>query len=162
FMNALSISAMEDAGQGFDVFAITFVDNGRDMREAWGGWADGLTEWNCDGGYIHENTAIDNTDVNLIVGGGVGRVLEGSVIANVAKHAFGGLNVGTFGHEADRSGSVYRHNTIVAEPNQMAFGLMVGDEPWWNPWNPAAFTANAGEIYGNVIHGAVVNLAIDG
>jgi hypothetical protein len=162
FMNAVCQSAMEVAGQKFEIFASTFMDNGRDMREGWGGWADGLTVWNCDGGFIHENTFIDNTDVDLIVGGGFGCVVENNVIANVSKHAFAGLNVGTFGPAADHSGSTYRYNTIVAAPNQMAFGLMVGDEPWWNPWNPAAFTAHAGEIYDNVIRGAVVNLAIDG
>ena len=161
-MNALCKSAMEVAGQGFDISASTFMDNGRDIREMWGGWADGLTVWNCDGGYIHQNAFIDNTDVNLIVGGGFGCVVESNAITNVSKHAFAGLNVGTFGPAADHSGSVYRSNTIVAAPNQMAFGLMVGDEPWWNPWNPDVFTAYAGEIYGNVIRGAVVNLAIDG
>jgi hypothetical protein len=161
-MNAICQSAMEVAGHAFEIFASTFMDNGRDMREASGAWADGLTVWNCDGGYIHDNTFIDNSDVDLIVGGGFGCVVEANVIVNVSKHAFAGLNVGTFGPGADHSGSVYRYNTILAAPNQMAFGLMVGDEPWWNPWNPAAFTANAGEIYGNVIRGAVVNLAIDG
>jgi hypothetical protein len=32
--------------------------------------------------------------------------------------------------------TIYRNNTILSAPKQMAFGLMVGDEPWWNAWNP--------------------------
>jgi len=160
--NAICKSGMELRGAGFEITGSTFANNGRDMWEADGRWSDGLTVWNCNGGHIHHNTFIDNTDVNLIVGGGFGCVVEDNVITNVSKHAFAGLNVGTFGADADHSGSIYRNNTIVSAANQMAFGLMVGDEPWWNPWSPYMSTANAGDIYGNTISGAVVNLAIDG
>jgi hypothetical protein len=161
-MNAICKSGMEVRGEGFEITGSTFADNGRDMWQAAGRWADGLTVWNCDGGHIHDNTFSNNTDVNLIVGGGFGCVVEDNVITNVSTHAFAGLNVGTFGPDANHSGSIYRNNTIRSAPNQMAFGLMVGDEPWWNPWSPYFFTTNAGEIYGNTITGAVVNLAIDG
>jgi hypothetical protein len=54
------------------------------MWEANGRWADGLTVWNCDGGHIHDNTFSDNTDVNLIIGGGFGCVVEDNVISNVS------------------------------------------------------------------------------
>jgi hypothetical protein len=161
-MNAICKSGMELRGQGFEITGSTFANNGRDMWEADGRWSDGLTVWNCDGGHIHHNTFIDNTDVNLIVGGGLGCVVEDNVITNVSKHAFAGINVGTFGPDANHSGSIYRNNTILSAPNEMAFGLMVGDEPWWNPWSPYMSTVNAGDIYGNTISGAVVNLAIDG
>jgi len=160
--NAICKSGMEVRGEGFEITGSTFADNGRDRWQANGRWADGLTVWNCDGGHIHDNTFIDNTDVNLIIGGGFGCVVEDNVITNISAHAFAGLNVGTFGPDADHAGSIYRNNTIFSAPNQMAFGLMVGDEPWWNPWSPYMSTTNAGEIYGNTITGAVVNLAIDG
>jgi parallel beta helix pectate lyase-like protein len=160
--NAICKSGMEMRGAGFEITDSTFANNGRDMWEADGRWSDGLTVWNCDGGHIYHNTFIDNTDVNLIVGGGFRCVVEDNVITNISKHAFAGMNVGTFGPDANHSGSIYRNNTILSAPNQMAFGLMVGDEPWWNPWSPYMSTTNAGEIYGNTINGAVVNLAIDG
>lgn len=161
-MHAICKSGMEVRGEAFEIAASTFTDNGRDMVQADGRWADGLTVWNCDGGHIHDNTFSDNTDVNLIIGGGLGCIVEDNFIANLSTHAFAGMNVGTFGRDANHSGSIYRNNTIFSAPNQMAFGLMVGDEPWWNPWSPYMSTANAGEIYGNTISGAVVNLAIDG
>jgi len=160
--NAICKSGMEARGEGFEITGSTFENNGRDMWEANGRWADGLTVWNCDEGHIHDNTFSNNTDANLIIGGGFGCVVEDNTITNVSAHAFAGLNVGTFGADANHAGSIYRNNTIVSAPNQMAFGLMVGDEPWWNAWNPSMSVTNAGEIYGNTISGAVVNLAIDG
>jgi len=161
-MNAICKSGMEVRGESFEITGSTFTDNGRDMWEADARWADGLTVWNCDRGHIHDSTFSDNTDIDLIIGGGFGCVVEDNFIANLSTHAFAGMNVGTFGPDANHFGSIYRNNRIFSTPNQMAFGLMVGDEPWWNPWSPYMSTTNAGEIYGNTINGAVVNLAIDG
>lgn len=44
----------------------------------------------------------------------------------------------------------------------MAFGLIVGHEPWWSEGALDGFVTHAGSVTHNSISGAVVNLAIDG
>jgi hypothetical protein len=163
-VNAICHSAMEASGSNFEIAHSTFSNNGRDINENPNGyWSDGLTVWQCNQSHIYENVLQDNTDIDLIVGGGQGCLVEDNTIINEDKHAFAGLNVGWFPNgNGDHSGSTYRNNTIESGPGQMAFGLVVGQEPWWHPAFPDMFVPNAGTITENSISGAVVNLAIDG
>jgi len=173
--NALCGSAMTVAGTSFTISNSLFQNNG--TFSSWSDpsqpWADGLTVLSCNllgsgGGTIHDNTFLDNTDVGLIVGGGHSCNVYGNTIDNQNKHAFAGMNVGFFpgmsdGGSGDHTGSTFHDNVIAQNTsyNQMSFGLIVGNEPWWAPALDG-FVSNAGSVTNNTILHAVVNLAIDG
>ena len=174
--NAVCGSGMTVAGAGFTISNSLFQNNGTftsysDPNQP---WADGLTVLNCNfhgagGGSIHDNTFLDNTDIGLIVGGGRNCNVYGNTIDNQYKHAFAGLSVGFFpevsdGGSGDHTGSTFHDNHIAQNTitDQMAFGLEIGNEPWWNPTALDGFVSNAGSVTNNTILGAVVNLAIDG
>lgn len=67
----LCSSAMEVRGEDFEIYDSSFTTNGSSQTTyANAPWADGLTIWNCEDGYVHDNHFEDNTDIGLIVGGG--------------------------------------------------------------------------------------------
>ena len=108
---------------------------------------------------VHHNVLEDNTDIDLVVGGGTGCDIFGNTITNTYHHAFGGLQVGWFPNGGgNHSGVSYRNNSISSLANKLAFGLIVG----FHPWNPLQPVVNAGTVSGNQSSGAVVNLAVDG
>lgn len=161
---ALCGTAFEGFGSNLSITDSDFYLNGRGIGEYAPGpdpWADGLTLWSCENGIVRNNTFADNTDINLAVGGGAGCVVEDNVIANGAKHGFAGLGVVWFPHGAgNHAGSVYRRNTITSGLDRLAFGIVVGNEPW----HPAAsgFVGHAGVVENNTVSGAVVNIAVVG
>lgn len=156
-------TGMVAEGSNFEIKDSYFHDNGYDSD---GSWSDGLTIWRCDGGWVHHNTAENNTDVGIVVGGGSGCTIENNQITNTSIHAFAGIHIGWFPPGAgNHGGSVYRNNTISSSMDGMAFGLVVGFEPWWDdnpPFDLSSFVSNAGSVTGNSITGAVVNLGVSG
>src|SRR5262249_17003653 len=78
-----------------------FAYNGRDRWSQASGtpWSDGMTVLNCRGA-IWKNVFVDNTDIDLVVGGSAGAGSSCSVLDNTIWHggkfAFAGLNVGNF------------------------------------------------------------------
>lgn len=161
---ALCGTALEGFGSNFTIVDSDFYLNGRGVGEPAPGpepWADGVTLWSCHAGIVRNNTFADNTDVGLAVGGGADCVVEDNVIANGNTHGFAGLGVVWFPHGAgNHAGSVYRRNTVTSGLNRLAFGIVVGNEPWY----PAAsgFVVDAGTVELNSVSGAVVNLAVAG
>jgi hypothetical protein len=154
-------------GYGYQVTNSYLHDNGWPQGSyPDGSWADGLTVLSCNnGGWIHGNTLTDNTDVDLVTGGGRNCTIENNTISNTTKHGFAGFHVGWYPNgNGDHSGSNYRNNTITSGVDMLAFGMAVGFEPWYNPAFPFpdGFTTNAGSVTGNTISGAVVNLAVEG
>ena len=120
-------------------------------------WSDGLTVWNCQNGRIHHNTFWDNTDVDLIVGGGLCTV-EDNTIDHSGAYGFAGLMVGWFpGGDGNHTGSVFRRNHVTSSLNKLAFGIMVGSHPWTVDWP----FINAGSVTGNSSSGAVINLMVE-
>ena len=166
--NALCHSGMEVFGTSFTIQGSTFRNNGFHANDAETKWADGLTVLTCDAGHVLGNTFIDNTDVGLIVGGGHNCDVSGNHIDNQNKRAFAGLNVGCFlaagsGGHGDHFGSQYLNNVVgaVTNPDKMAFGIVVGNEPWWGV-DLDCFVSDAGSVMSNQLSHAVVNLAVDG
>ncbi len=99
----------------------------------------------------------------IVVGGGWNGTVENNQITNNDHYGFAGLHVGWFpSGNGDHAGMTYQNNTISSAPNKLAFGIIVGFEPWWGlPGNDGLVT-NAGSVVSNSVSGAVVNLAIDG
>jgi hypothetical protein len=157
-ISALCGSALEVYSDGLSVTNSYFASNG--YAYPTGPWADGLTVWGCLNGSVHDNTFSDNTDVDLIVGGG-----NCSVYSNTISHpnvrGLAGLMVGQFpGLNGNHSGATYHDNTITSSLNKLSFGLLVGQHPW--TMDGAKQVSDLGSVFSNGVSGAVVNLAVDG
>jgi hypothetical protein len=97
--NAICGSGAEVGGSGFEVANSYFVLNGYPAAQGGGGgpWADGMTVWAClGGGSIHDSQFLENTDVDLVVGGGNTCSITNNLIVNSMVHAFAGLQLGIF------------------------------------------------------------------
>lgn len=152
--------------EGAFVVENSFIhDNGWDTNMS---WADGITVQGCTefGAYrgeVRNNRVENNTDIGVIAGGGPCQVYSNQ-ISQTNTHAFAGLMVGWFpGGGGNHGGANYYNNTITSALNGMAFGIMVGNEAWFNEAHGYTdYVSNAGSVTGNSISGAVVNLAIEG
>jgi hypothetical protein len=121
-------------------------------------WSDGLTVLSCnDGSIIESNHFVDNTDVDLIVGGGSGCLITDNHIDHYQTRGFAGLMVESFNGAGDHSGITYSGNTVTSTLDQLAFGIMVGHHPWTSQLN----ILNVGSVQGNTASGAVINLQIE-
>jgi hypothetical protein len=157
---ALCGSGMSVEGT-FEIRNSWFANNGFPKTQYAFRWADGLTVWNCEGGSIHHNNFIDNTDIDLIVGGGHAGAC--SVSDNTIQHnmtyGFAGLMIGRFnGGDGDHSSMTYTRNNVSSTFNNLGAGIMVGD----HPWDVNSQVTNIGTVMANSSTGAVVNLLIDG
>ncbi len=164
-IHAMCGSACEVAGSDYEIENCRFENNGfsKDQApETPEPWADGLTLLRCDQGRVRGNFFKDNTDINIVVGGGRDCRIEGNRIEQSAVYGFAGLHVFNFtggnSGNGDHSGSVYRDNTIVSARDRLAFGIVVGPHPWFMNLN----VRDAGTIENNEVSGAVVGLAVDG
>lgn len=148
-------------GSGYDVQNNYISYNGRDKNSGAPGapWADGMTVLSCEGGYIAHNVLVDNTDIDLVLGGGRGCVVELNTIAHFGKYAFAGLNIGNFNNNGDHSGSEYRGNTVYSGvADRLSMGILVGS----HPWSTRVWVHNAGRVVGNTSYGNVLNLVVEG
>jgi hypothetical protein len=176
--NAVCASGFEVEGVGMTITNSTFANNGWAIGEdtsticsgqvcyvnppVFGQWADGATVYDCYGGTISNNTFTDNTDVNLVLGGG-NRQMTGNTISNANEHGFAGLIVGWFdGGKGNHAGAYFSNNTVTSGQDMLSFGIMVGYHPWDISKGPLPDAGNVGSGGANSSSGAVVNLAIDG
>lgn len=157
---------MEVEGSGFEIDNNWVGYNGRSRDEQLPGepWSDGITLLSCDGGNVHDNTIDNNTDVDLVIGGGHNCSVQWNTIRHtptvgIAVYGFAGIHVGYFdAGGGDNAGSIIANNTISSDQDKLGFGIVVGA----HPWNPLLWTPNAGTVSGNSASGAVVPLAVDG
>ncbi len=150
-INALCGAGIEVTGNDFEIWSLYVADNGFESNDH---WADGLVSHRCDSGSIHDSWFINNTDVALGVGHGA-CIVTFNTIRQTSRYAFAGMVIGSnFSH----AGSQYKYNTIESGYNLMTFGLSVGS----HAWKPSEWIQDVGEVMGNSITGAVINLAVDG
>lgn len=134
-IQALCGSAIEVDGAGFEIAYNVIANNGTAYDEPYSGgdpWADGITLLACNGGYVHGNFLWDNTDIDLVVGGGQNCRIESNRIDHTVHSGFAGIHVGYFPNAAgNHSGSLYSGHDIVANAvNKLAFGIVIGSHPW--------------------------------
>lgn len=157
-INAMCGSGLEAKGENFEIYSVYSANNG---DEAPGGrWADGITLVRCDGGYVHHNYMVDNTDIGLVIFRGSGCNVRFNTVVNTSRYAFAGIKVGDPGLDssASLSGSSVHDNEVTAGYNLLTFGLLVGHHPWdANKW-----MTDVGEVSYNSISGAMANLVVDG
>jgi len=165
-IRAMCGSAMEIDGSGFNVYSNWVSYNGRAEGEGVPNqpWSDGITLLRCDGGWVHDNTLDNNTDVDLVIGGGFNCRVEHNTIrhvptAGIAVYGFAGIHVGYFQEGGgDNSGSTIANNTITSDTDKLSFGLIVG----FHPWDDSIPTVHSGSVVDNLSTYSVVPLAIDG
>ena len=119
FFNNEVIGALCGSGIGllgtFDVQSNYIGSNGQNGLPGALTWADGLSVQSCQGGFIGHNTLVDNTDIDLPVGGGGGCGVVQNVVAHFGKYAGAGITVGNFvnvPHPGNHTGSTYSGNHI--------------------------------------------------
>jgi hypothetical protein len=167
FQNALR-SAMEitnGGGDGAVVERNVFLNNGA-RTPAHNLISDGLTLHQATGARIVGNWFLDNTDVQLILGGCTNCVVASNDIrhsgdparasyAAFALHSFFGSQSGVF------IGSSIFGNIIDCHPSRRCgFGIYLGDYSWLPPPGPSN-PVNGGHIHSNATFYAQVGMYID-
>lgn len=115
-----------------------------------GEWADGIS-FACRNGLVSQNTIVDASDGAIVLFGAPGTVVEGNLIKTENNQLLGGINLVDYGpFDGDYSGTVVRHNRIVADKGFIKVGIAVG---------PAVWGSNKGQVNRN---GVVVDNMISG
>ncbi len=124
-------------------------------------WADGVTIHDSRSAIVRDNLFVDNTDVQLILGG----CRDCRIESNRFRHS-GGVAGGSFAElmlhswpntSGDFTGTIVRGNDIDCGPaRRCGFGLMIGAAPWYDG------RMTGGSIIGNRVRNALVGLNVDG
>ena len=170
--HAVCGTGAEIDGKDFLITRTGFSGNGTNAPDNKQLWADGLTLLRCENGQVLNNWFEDNTDLNLVLGGGANCQVRGNTITQRYQYGFGGLSVSWFPNGGGQhSGSVITNNTVAGN-GRLQFGIILGDDPWRPfcfegtceqcPNNVCPIRAFNATVTSNSARGANVNLAIDG
>jgi hypothetical protein len=167
--NALCGSGLGLQGSNYTVEFIEVFDGGFEQGPAYPPdvepWADGITVLSCFGGTIRNNSLANNTDIDLVLGGGQGCIALSNTIQHTWRYGFAGFNIGYFSPgNGDHTGSQYHGNTVTSGLNLLSIGFLVGS----HPWNHTLPVVNAGAIGDpnvgvgpNRVAGSVMGIVID-
>lgn len=160
-------TVVDSSNSSFVIRNSVFANNGWSEKEigSCGGMAskdcaDGLTVHACVSGFIHDNQFIDNTDIDLVVGGGSNCTIQTNTVQHNLSYGQAGFQVGFFqGGNGNHSASTYGPtNTVSSGLDKLAFGIMVGN----HPFDVNLTLTDAGSVLNNTASGAVINLAVEG
>ena len=143
-------------GEDFEVSSGYFADNGFEFVDTWGVWADGLTVNNPTNGVVYYNTTVDNTDLGIVIRDGLSTYTAHNYVEQTGTYAFGGIHI-----QKCESGCQSWDNEIVSGYDLMGVGFVFGKHPWHYDV-PGEDPGDVGEVYENIVYGAVLNFAIDG
>lgn len=137
----------------------TFGPNG-DHRPG-DAWSDGLTVHDASRAVIRGNRFVDNTDVQLILGGCRDCVIENNRFSHTGPFrgaSFAELMIHSWPTTSGNfSGTVVRGNAIDCGTTRLCgFGILVGAEPWYTG------RAFGGTVSGNTVRNARIGLNVDG
>ena len=137
-----------------------FGPNGRHDKST--GWADGLTIHDNANATILNNLFVDNTDVQLILGGCHHCKIEGNVFrhsAAVTSAAFADIMLNVWpSTSGDFTGTRIAGNHIDCGPLRgCGYGIQVGP----SPWQPGR-TVQGATIVDNTVTNALVGINVDG
>jgi len=123
-------------------------------------WADGITIHDSEAAVVRHNSFIDNTDVQLILGGCRGCVIEDNRFAHSGafnKASFAELMLHSWPNTSGNfTGTVVRGNRIDCGPQRRCgYGMMIGAAPWY------AGRMTGGRIIGNSIRNAMIAINVD-
>ncbi|MFN3152544.1 hypothetical protein [Bremerella sp.] len=158
FINALGGTGMEVNGVRNNVLIQDniFAYNGVHNRENF--WADGLTVHDANNSQFIGNLFIDNTDIDLIFGGGQNSLIENNTVlhsADTVGGAFASIMIHKWRETSGNySGTIIRGNMVDGGPNKTAgTGLYIASEGWYDETPFGNSTANPvqAEIYNNTV-----------
>jgi hypothetical protein len=173
-VNALCGTGLGVVGTNFEIAFVFSAYNGREVGE-WPNapyqWSDGITVVYCENGHIHDNLFIDNTDFDLLFGGGPDCSVHHNEIHHQIRFAFGGLNIGHMNAgkrdehgnnwKGNHHGSNFFQNRVSSKPGTLMYGLSIGSHPF-TPDTATYVVYNAGGFTRNTSTGAQVNLLVEG
>ncbi|HVF37738.1 MAG TPA: right-handed parallel beta-helix repeat-containing protein [Sphingomicrobium sp.] len=130
-------------------------------------WSDGITIHDSEDSVVRRNFFIDNTDVQLILGGCRRCRIQNNEFRHSGafeRASFAELMLQAFpSTSGDYTGTLVSQNRIDCGPSRRCgFGLMVGANPWKvgeNPRYPGAMFG--GTITGNTILNALIGINVD-
>ena len=124
-------------------------------------WSDGVTIHDSASAIVRRNVFIDNSDVQLILGG----CRECRIQDNKFAHG-GGFASGSFAElmlhslpntSGDFAGTLVSGNRIDCGPARLCgYGIMVGAAPWY------AGRMSGGRVSGNFVRNALIGINVDG
>jgi hypothetical protein len=162
FTNGMSARALcgtgwEWIGDQATITGSVFRDNGAHTVQNM--WADGLTLLRGNGARITGNRFIDNSDVDLIFGGGTDAVVQGNAVLHLVQGAFAGIMLDNFGGSTsgDFTNSTVSGNAINCGGPQCDYAIQLGGHPWYLSPNLIG-----GTVSGNSAFGGKFGLNVDG
>jgi hypothetical protein len=132
---ALGLGLLPAAAKNVSVTKSVFADNGRNIDK--GLWSDGLTIGSVEGAEISDNQFLDNSDVSLILGGGVNTTIRRNLFRQTKQRAFAAFMLTNWSAPAEKSrhqhadfrGLVFENNTLdLQHPTDI--GLQIGVVTW--------------------------------
>jgi hypothetical protein len=173
-VNALCGTGLGVVGTNFEIAFVFSAYNGREVGEwphAPYQWSDGMTVVYCENGHIHDNLFIDNTDFDLLFGGGPNCSVHHNEIHHQIRFAFGGFNIGHMNAgkrdsngnnwKGNHYGSHFFQNRVSSKAGMLMYGLSVGSHPFTSETDTYV-VYNAGGFVRNTSTGAQINLIVEG
>lgn len=154
---ALCGTGWEWSGDQATVTNSVFRENGAHTVQNM--WSDGLTLLQSDGASVTASQFLDNSDVDLIFGGGTNATLQNNTVAHLAQASFAGLMLDNFngGTSGDFTGTTVSSNSVSCGAQLCDFAIELGPHPWY-------LSANiiAGTVSGNTAVGGKFNINAEG
>ncbi len=137
--------------------ASVFRDNGDHTKQNM--WSDGLTIHKSDGAVVEGCRFVDNSDVDLISGGGTSSSFKANFVQHNRQASFAGLMLDNFGGatSGDFTGAIVSGNTVLCGAQQCDFAVELGPHPWYLSPNVLG-----GTVTGNVVAGGKFNVNVEG
>jgi hypothetical protein len=153
---AICGTGMEWDGDGITVKDSWFVFNGDHNTQNM--WSDGLTIHKSNSGVVDACTFIDNSDVDLISGGGTNAKYTNNTVEQLQQSSFAGIMLDNFNSGAlgDHTGAVVTNN-LVACPVACHFGIELGPHPWY-----ASPNIIGGSVSNNTVVGGYIQINAQG
>jgi hypothetical protein len=122
-------------------------------------WSDGLTIHEANASLVADNIMRNNSDVDLILGGGVNVTVQNNLVEHTTQATFAGLMLDNFngGTSGDFSGAKVSGNTVSCGNLLCDFGINLGPHAWYLSQNTIG-----GEVTGNTVTNGKIGLNIDG
>jgi hypothetical protein len=154
---ALCGTGFEWHGDQATIAHSTFRENGDHLTMNM--WSDGLTLTQSNGAQVTGCRFVDNSDVDLIFGGGTQAILQGNSISQTAQPSFAGLMLDNFNGttSGDFTGTTVSGNSVDCGPQLCDFAIELGPHPWY-------LSANliGGTVSGNAAFGGKFNIDAEG
>jgi hypothetical protein len=122
-------------------------------------WSDGLTLLQSNGAQVSASRFVDNSDVDLIFGGGTNATVQNNSIAQFTQGTFAGLMLDNFngGTSGDFTGTVVSGNSVECGAQLCDYAIELGPHAWY-------LSANliGGTVTGNTAHGGKFGINAEG